>query len=194
MRIAHEIVERNKSLQHLALIDIELGDATEADLAYILRGAGYSSWFEERDLPQLTQRVAADLGTESSSELPDAGGHVAYASALREAGTRIAAGDASASADPAVNEGFGVLFERLLLDGAWLEDRLGVPESEIPVVADFLAFTALHALRRHAAQVIYALRLHRGAEARLAMRDRDAVIPLSSLKRDPHLEMHTRGG
>jgi hypothetical protein len=154
--------------RYLALIDIELGDATEADLSYILRGAGYASWFEGRDLPQLTQRVAADLGTESSSELPDAGGHVAYASALREAGRRIAAGDASASADPAVDEGFGVLFERLLLDGAWLEDRLGVPESEIPVVADFLAFTTLHALRRDAAQVIYALRLHRGAEARLA--------------------------
>ena len=37
-------------------------------------------------------------------------------------------------------------------------------------------------------------RTDRGAEARLAMRDRSAVIPLSSLKRDPHLEMHTRGG
>jgi cyclic pyranopterin phosphate synthase len=37
-------------------------------------------------------------------------------------------------------------------------------------------------------------RTDRGAEARLAMRDRSAMIPLSSLKRDPHLEMHTRGG
>ena len=34
----------------------------------------------------------------------------------------------------------------------------------------------------------------RGAESRLAMRDRAPMIPLSSLKRDPHLEMHTRGG
>lgn len=34
----------------------------------------------------------------------------------------------------------------------------------------------------------------RGAENRLAVRDRSAMIPLSSLKRDPHLEMHTRGG
>lgn len=34
----------------------------------------------------------------------------------------------------------------------------------------------------------------RGAEARLAMRDRAPMIPLSSLKRDPYLEMHTRGG
>jgi cyclic pyranopterin phosphate synthase len=37
-------------------------------------------------------------------------------------------------------------------------------------------------------------RTDRGAEARLAMRDRSAMIPLSTLKRDPHLEMHTRGG
>jgi cyclic pyranopterin phosphate synthase len=37
-------------------------------------------------------------------------------------------------------------------------------------------------------------RTDRGAENRLALRDRSAMIPLSSLKRDPHLEMHTRGG
>ena len=37
-------------------------------------------------------------------------------------------------------------------------------------------------------------RTDRGAEQRLALRDRSPMIPLSSLKRDPHLEMHTRGG
>jgi len=37
-------------------------------------------------------------------------------------------------------------------------------------------------------------RRDRGAEQRLALHDRGAMIPLSSLKRDPHLEMHTRGG
>ncbi|MFN2446475.1 MAG: GTP 3',8-cyclase MoaA [Vicinamibacterales bacterium] len=34
----------------------------------------------------------------------------------------------------------------------------------------------------------------RGAEARLALRERAPLISLNSLKRDPHLEMHTRGG
>jgi len=34
----------------------------------------------------------------------------------------------------------------------------------------------------------------RGAEERLAVRNRSPFIPLSSLKKDPHLEMHTRGG
>jgi GTP 3',8-cyclase len=37
-------------------------------------------------------------------------------------------------------------------------------------------------------------RADRGAEARLASRDRTPLIPLDSLRRDPHLEMHTRGG
>jgi cyclic pyranopterin phosphate synthase len=34
----------------------------------------------------------------------------------------------------------------------------------------------------------------RGAEERLAVHHRSPLIPLTSLKKDPHLEMHTRGG
>jgi GTP 3',8-cyclase len=41
---------------------------------------------------------------------------------------------------------------------------------------------------------IWSRRTDRGAEARLATRDRTPLIPLGSLKQDPHLEMHTRGG
>jgi len=37
-------------------------------------------------------------------------------------------------------------------------------------------------------------RRDRGAEARLAARDRSPLIPIDTLRRDPHLEMHTRGG
>jgi cyclic pyranopterin phosphate synthase len=37
-------------------------------------------------------------------------------------------------------------------------------------------------------------RTDRGAEERLASRDRSTLIPVDSLRRDPHLEMHTRGG
>ena len=37
-------------------------------------------------------------------------------------------------------------------------------------------------------------RTDRGAEERLASRDRSPLIPVDSLRRDPHLEMHTRGG
>ena len=37
-------------------------------------------------------------------------------------------------------------------------------------------------------------RADRGAEERLALRDRSALVPVTTLRRDPHLEMHTRGG
>jgi cyclic pyranopterin phosphate synthase len=41
---------------------------------------------------------------------------------------------------------------------------------------------------------VWHARTDRGAEARLSTRDRLPLIPLTALKRDPHLEMHTRGG
>jgi GTP 3',8-cyclase len=37
-------------------------------------------------------------------------------------------------------------------------------------------------------------RADRGAEERLSARDRQPLVPLSSLRTNPHLEMHTRGG
>jgi len=40
----------------------------------------------------------------------------------------------------------------------------------------------------------WSARTDRGAEDRLALGDRRAFVPVNSLKKDPHLEMHTRGG
>ena len=40
----------------------------------------------------------------------------------------------------------------------------------------------------------WSMRSDRGAQERLAIRDRSPLVPASSLKKDPHLEMHTRGG
>src|SRR5262249_17416415 len=37
-------------------------------------------------------------------------------------------------------------------------------------------------------------RTDRGAEARLALRERTPLVQIGRLKADPHLEMHTRGG
>jgi cyclic pyranopterin phosphate synthase len=37
-------------------------------------------------------------------------------------------------------------------------------------------------------------RRDRGAEERLALPDRRPLVQIGDLKRDPHLEMHTRGG
>lgn len=41
---------------------------------------------------------------------------------------------------------------------------------------------------------VWHARTDRGAENRLDVRERSPLIPLRALKRDPHLEMHTRGG
>ena len=41
---------------------------------------------------------------------------------------------------------------------------------------------------------VWAQRADRGAEERLAVDRRDVLIPVSALKKDAHLEMHTRGG
>jgi cyclic pyranopterin phosphate synthase len=41
---------------------------------------------------------------------------------------------------------------------------------------------------------VWRARTDRGAETRLAERERSPLIPVSTLRRDPHLEMHTRGG
>jgi cyclic pyranopterin phosphate synthase len=41
---------------------------------------------------------------------------------------------------------------------------------------------------------VWHARTDRGAELRLAARERSPLIPVTALKRDPHLEMHTRGG
>jgi cyclic pyranopterin phosphate synthase len=47
---------------------------------------------------------------------------------------------------------------------------------------------------RRLIQAVWAGRADRGAEERAAVRDRGAYIPLRVLKKDAHLEMHTRGG
>jgi cyclic pyranopterin phosphate synthase len=43
-------------------------------------------------------------------------------------------------------------------------------------------------------RAVWAGRADRGAEERLSVRERAAFIPVSVLRRDAHLEMHTRGG
>ena len=43
-------------------------------------------------------------------------------------------------------------------------------------------------------RAVWENRADRGAEERRATRDRETYVPLSVLRRDAHLEMHTRGG
>jgi cyclic pyranopterin phosphate synthase len=41
---------------------------------------------------------------------------------------------------------------------------------------------------------VWSQRADRGAEERLGMDRQAAIIPIRTLKKDAHLEMHTRGG
>jgi cyclic pyranopterin phosphate synthase len=80
---------------------------------------------------------------------------------------------------------------RLTADGMWylcLYARLGT---------DLRARLRAGASRAELAAFIagvWGARSDRGAEERLAARDRAALMPVEELQRDPHLEMHTRGG
>jgi GTP 3',8-cyclase len=80
---------------------------------------------------------------------------------------------------------------RLTADGMWylcLYATRGTDlRAQLRAGADRSAIAATIADRWRA-------RTDRGAEVRLATRDHAPMIPVSSLKRDPHLEMHTRGG
>jgi cyclic pyranopterin phosphate synthase len=46
----------------------------------------------------------------------------------------------------------------------------------------------------HLIRTVWAMRADRGAEERLGSPSRDVLIPVAALRRDAHLEMHTRGG
>jgi cyclic pyranopterin phosphate synthase len=80
---------------------------------------------------------------------------------------------------------------RLTADGMWylcLYARRGVD------LRKALRGGASPAELRSLVESVWARRTDRGAEDRLAARDRAPLIPIETLKRDPHLEMHTRGG
>jgi len=80
---------------------------------------------------------------------------------------------------------------RLTADGAWymclyaaagIDLRSALRRGDTPDTLAALIQSAWEARR------------DRGAEKRLAARDRAPFIPIERLRRDPHLEMHTRGG
>src|SRR5262249_8031624 len=80
---------------------------------------------------------------------------------------------------------------RLTADGMWylcLYARVG-----IDLRAALRSGASKEALKARIAAG-WGARTDRGAEQRLERRDRSALLPPSELRKDPHLEMHTRGG
>ncbi len=80
---------------------------------------------------------------------------------------------------------------RLTADGMWFRCLYAVEGTDLrgPLRAgagpDELAGLIVHGWTRRA---------DRGAEERLAARERGPLMQIGALRRDPHLEMHTRGG
>ena len=80
---------------------------------------------------------------------------------------------------------------RLTADGLWYLCLYGVHGTDLrgPLRAG-----ASPADLRRLIESGWSSRADRGAEERLALRDRAALVSVDTLRRDPHLEMHTRGG
>jgi cyclic pyranopterin phosphate synthase len=80
---------------------------------------------------------------------------------------------------------------RLTADGLWYRCLYATTGTDLrtPLRAGMSADDLLELLHR-----AWTMRADRGAEERLAVHDRTPLVPASSLKKNPHLEMHTRGG
>ena len=80
---------------------------------------------------------------------------------------------------------------RLTADGVWYRCLYATAGTDLrtPLRAGASADDLLELLRRE-----WTARADRGEEERLGISDRSPLIPASSLKKNPHLEMHTRGG
>jgi cyclic pyranopterin phosphate synthase len=80
---------------------------------------------------------------------------------------------------------------RLTADGVWLMCLYASAGTDLrrPLRAGATADEL-----RHLIDTVWSSRADRGAEERLGSPTREALIPVSALKKDAHLEMHTRGG
>jgi GTP 3',8-cyclase len=80
---------------------------------------------------------------------------------------------------------------RLTADGIWLMCLYARAGTDLrrPLRAGATPDDLQHLIR-----TVWTQRADRGAEERLALERRDVLIPVAALKKDAHLEMHTRGG
>ena len=132
--------------RYLALIGIEQGDATLADMWHVQHGEAWSQWFGAREL----ERASAEAGRDGAGVIHGDGWRSGEA-ALSESAT--AAGVPGAA--------IAELYGTLVGDPNWLARGLGMGVDEIAPFADFVAFVRLYRLRRSLAMVQYELRLYR---------------------------------
>jgi hypothetical protein len=81
--------------------------------------------------------------------------------------------------DNSLTEGYGILFDVLVGDPAWLMEMAGMPEADAVAFADFHAFWNLGSLRSLAASLLYELYLHSGVDADLAQEQYAGMLGLT---------------
>jgi len=132
--------------RYLALIDIEQGDATIADLWHVARGEAWSHWFGTREV----ERAAG--AARAGAIVPEG------VAGWRRAELTLA-GD-NAEGDAPVADAVRAARATLVGSPQWLAEEVGVASAEIPSLTDFLAFVRLWRLRHDIARLHYELRLY----------------------------------
>ena len=146
---------------------------------------GATMWSHERVMSR--QEMLAALASEYGTITPVVESTSAPADRFRLADGTIF-GIISSTTDPFCSS---CDRSRLTADGMWYRCLYATTGTDLrtPLRAGMSREHLLEVLARE-----WTSRADRGAEERLAIRDRSPLVPASSLKKNPHLEMHTRGG
>ena len=138
--------------RYLALIDIEQGDGTLADLWHVALGSAWAEWFGDREA---ARAVAATGRTPAAPS-----GLTGWLAA-----ERMMRGDAATTPGAAA---VGAAWATLIGSPAWLEAELGMAADQVVPFVDFATFVRLWRLRHAIATLQYELRVAVDADPNLA--------------------------
>jgi hypothetical protein len=138
--------------RYLALIGIEQGDATVADVWHIARGASWTRWFGPREV----HRALAAVGREPADDGTE--GWLAAEAGLAGGGRRETL--TAAAVDAA--------YRTLAGSPEWAAQEIGVVAAEVVPYVDFAALVRLWRLRRAIGVLQYELRLEANPDPALA--------------------------
>ncbi len=140
--------------RYLALIGIEQGDASEADVWHVVRGSSWAHWFGDREIARAI--VATGVHDAVAGDALDG---------WRAAEARLAG--APAATDPAVGTAINRAYASLVGSPEWLADELHVDAEGVGHFVDFAAFVRLWRIRRGIALLTYEQRLYAAEDAAL---------------------------